>query len=175
MIDDFAANLARNLARMGAPLLGGMIGGPAGTLAAKAIDVLAESLGTPATPEGVGAAVESGRFPAELAAAEATAARLLPLWTLEAERAGAAQAAEIARGFTAWQAARVGIQAVVWGMWPVIALAAMFGGNWGVRPLVPLGEVIGAWGTVTTVWMIVFHGGHTAKEVLPFLRFGGRR
>lgn len=164
--------LAKQLAKQGAPILGGMIGGPGGLLAGKAIEILADTLGTQPTPEAVGPAAQAN--PGAVAGAEANAATMLPLWTLEAQRANDAQAAEIAQGFTMWQVMRVAIQVVVWGVWPVIVLAGLFGGNWGVKPLVPPTEIISAWGTVTMVWMIVFHGGHTAKEVLPFLKFGRR-
>ncbi len=30
-------------------------------------------------------------------------------------------------------------------------------------------DIVTAWGGVTWVWMIVFHGGHTLKEVAPNL------
>jgi hypothetical protein len=177
-------DLAKNLAKQGAPVLGGLIGtaigGPAGTvagtLAGKVIEGLAETLGTDATPEAVnGAIVADPTAAAKVQAAEARAGEMIRLWEIEAKRASDAQAAEIANGFTMWQVARVVIQAIVWLMWPVIALSAIFGGNWGVKPLVPLTDVIGAWGTVTTVWLIVFHGGHTIKEVLPALKFGKGR
>jgi hypothetical protein len=164
--------LAKQLAKAGAPILGGMIGGPGGLLAGKAIEILADTLGSQPTPAEVGAAAATN--PTGVAQAEANAAKLLPLWMMEAQRASDAQAAEIAQGFTAWQVMRVAIQVVVWGMWPVIVLVGLFGGNWGVKTLVPPAELIGAWGTVTTVWMVVFHGGHTAKEVLPFMKFGRR-
>ncbi|QCI66920.1 hypothetical protein [Phreatobacter stygius] len=177
-------DIARKIAAAGAPVIGGFIGtaigGPAGaiagSLAGKALEAVAESLGTDATPEAVGMAID--RDPgaaAKLAATEARAGEIVKLWQAEAQRASDAQAAEIARGFTAWQAMRIAIQVIVWGGWSVIGLTGIFGGNWGVRPLVPLTELIGAWGTVTTVWLIVFHGGHTVKEVLPALKFGKAR
>lgn len=177
-------DIAKALAKQGAPVLGGLIGtaigGPAGaladSLAGKALEAVAESLGTDPTPEAVGAAIEADpAAAAKVAGAEARAGDIVKLWELEAQRVTDAQSAEIAQGFTAWQAMRVLIQIIVWGGWAVIGLCGIFGGNWGVRPLVPITDLIGAWGTVTTVWMLVFHGGHTVKEVLPSLKFGRGR
>jgi outer membrane lipoprotein SlyB len=174
-------DLAKNLAKQGAPVLGGIIGtaigGPAGTLvgtlAGKAIEAVAETLGTDPTPEAISSAIENDPgATAKVQAAESRAGDMIQLWQEEAKRVSDAQAAEIAKGFTAWQAMRVVIQVIVWGGWAVLGLAGVFGGNWGVRPLVQLTDLISAWGTVTTVWLIVFHGGHTAKEVLPALKFG---
>jgi hypothetical protein len=175
--------LAKNLAKQGAPVLGGMIGtaigGPAGTvagsLAGKAIEALAEGLGTDATPEAVNGAVLAPGSTAAVQATEAQAGELIKVWEIEAQRASDAQKAEIEQGFTAWQAIRILIQFIVWGGWAVLLPVGLFGGNWGVKPLVGFGEMLTAWGTVTTVWMIVFHGGHTIKEVLPALRFGKAR
>ncbi|MBN8942234.1 MAG: hypothetical protein J0H01_22200 [Rhizobiales bacterium] len=177
-------DIAKKIASAGAPVLGGLIGtaigGPAGSiagsLAGKALEAVAESLGTDATPAAVGAAIDSDPgAPAKLEAADARAGEIVRLWQIEAQRVSDAQAAEIAQGFTAWQAMRIVIQVIVWGGWSVIGLTGIFGGNWGVKTLVPLTDLIGAWGTVTTVWLIVFHGGHTVKEVLPALKFGRGR
>lgn len=182
-MNDIFGKLAADLAKMGAPVLGGLIGtavgGPAGAaiggLAGKAIEAVAETLGSDPTPEAIGGALASDPgAAAKVAAAEARAGEMIRLWEIEAKRASDAQAAEIAQGFTAWQFMRVLIQAVVWGGWCVIGLVGVFGGNWGVKPLVPIVDLVSAWGTVTMVWMIVYHGGHTAKEVLPMLKFGRR-
>lgn len=51
--------LAATLAKLGAPILGGALGGPAGAAAATTIvGALAEALGVEATPEAVGRAIE---------------------------------------------------------------------------------------------------------------------
>lgn len=177
-------DIAKKIAAAGAPVIGGLIGtaigGPvgsiAGSLAGKALEAVAESLGTDPTPAAIGSAIDNAPdAAARLATAEARAGEIVRLWQIEAQRASDAQAAEIAQGFTAWQAMRIVIQVIVWGGWTVIGLTGIFGGNWGVKTLVPLTELIGAWGTVTTVWLIVFHGGHTVKEVLPALKFGRGR
>ncbi|MGL4291483.1 MAG: hypothetical protein ACRCVA_34350 [Phreatobacter sp.] len=177
-------DIARKIASAGAPMLGGLIGtaigGPAGalagSLAGKALEAVAESLGTEPTPAAIGAAIDGDPgAAAKVRSAEARAGEIVRLWQIEAQRASDAQAAEIAQGFTAWQAMRIAIQVIVWGGWTVIGLTGIFGGNWGVKTLVPLTDLISAWGTVTTVWLIVFHGGHTVKEVLPALKFGRGR
>ncbi|PTM61928.1 hypothetical protein [Phreatobacter oligotrophus] len=176
-------DLAKNLAKQGAPVLGGLIagaiGGPAGavagSLAGKAIETLAEQLGTDPTPEAVNDAVSNPAATPVVAEAERIATVMRSVWEIEAKRASDAQAAEIAQGFVAWQAIRVIIQVIVWGGWALLLPVGLFGGNWGVKPLVGFGDMLTAWGTVTTVWMIVFHGGHTMKEVLPALRFGRPR
>lgn len=53
-------SLATQLAKLGAPILGGALGGPAGAaLATTIIGALADAFGTPATPEAVGKAIET--------------------------------------------------------------------------------------------------------------------
>lgn len=52
-------DLIATLTKVGAPLLGTLIGGPVGTIAGAAIGALAEALGTPATPEAVKQAIET--------------------------------------------------------------------------------------------------------------------
>lgn len=55
------ATLGINIAKAGAPILGGMLGGPLGSMiAGGAVDILAKALGVPATPEAVNAAVVTG-------------------------------------------------------------------------------------------------------------------
>jgi len=55
------------LTKAGAPILGGIIGGPVGALATAVVGALAEALGTPATPEAVKEAIETGGPAAEAA------------------------------------------------------------------------------------------------------------
>lgn len=171
--------LAGALFKAGAPQLGGIIGtamgGPVGAVvggvAGKVIDTLAGRLGTPATPEAVTEAVEAN--PEAVASIEAQAPALLAVWEKEAERANAAQAAEIDKGFGRWQFWRGAWQALVVGGSAVILLTALFGGGW-VKPLIPISEVIGWWGSITMTWLAVFNGGHTLKEIAPMLKFGRR-
>lgn len=72
---DFSS-LATTLAKAGAPILGGAIGGPAGSaLAGVIIGALADALGTDATPAAVEAAVRNDpEAPAKVAAVEAAKA-----------------------------------------------------------------------------------------------------
>lgn len=165
MMDD----LARILLNAGAPILGGLVKElPGGQVASVIIEQLAKAYGTTPTADAVGAAVQ--KDPATAKTVEASAAPdLMPLFLAEAKRTSDAQAAEIERGFTAWQIMRVVIQIVVWGGWTVILAVALFGGNIGSKPLMGVGDVVTAWGGVTWVWMIVFNGGHTLKEVAPTL------
>jgi len=87
--------LAADLAKMGAPVLGSLIGtaigGPAGTvvggLAGKAIEAVAETLGAEPTPEAIGRAIESDPSAgAKLTAVEAKAADLIRLSEEETAR-----------------------------------------------------------------------------------------
>lgn len=52
-------DLIAALTKVGAPILGTLIGGPVGTIAGAAIGALAEALGTSATPEAVKNAIET--------------------------------------------------------------------------------------------------------------------
>lgn len=169
--------LAAELAKAGAPLLGGMIGtaigGPggavAGSLAGKALEALAETLGAQATPEAVTEAIQAD--PSKVAAAEAKAAEIIRVWEIEAKRAADNDAAEREKGFTAWQVMRVLVQVIVWGGWAIILPVGLFGGNWGVKPLLPLPDLVASWGSVTMVWVLAFNGGHTAKEIASTIKF----
>lgn len=179
-MSDILETLAATLARQGGPLLGGLIGtaigGPAGAaiggLAGKTLESLAEAFGVPATPEAVTQAVQQPGAAQTVAQVEAAAPAMIKLWEIEAQRVSEAQSAEISRGFTAWQVMRNLIQAIVWGGWTVILASALFGGHGFVKATMPVGDVVTAWGSVTWVWLLVFHGGHTIKEVAPMLRFG---
>lgn len=174
-------DLAGKLAKAGAPLLGGIIGtaigGPAGaaiggTLAGKAVDALAEAFKVPPTPEAVASAIEASPNPAAvLAPIEAAAPEMIRLWEIEARRASDAQAAEIEHGFTSWQVMRTAWQVLIIAGWGAILAVALVGGNLGARTLMPLPEVVSAWGSVTLAWLAVFNGGHVLKEIAPSIGF----
>jgi hypothetical protein len=179
-MSDIFTTIATTLAKKGAPVLAGLIGtaigGPAGAavggLAGKAIEAVAEALGVAAKPEAVAEALAKPVAPAALARAEAGTAEMIRLWEIEARRASDAQAAEIERGFTAWRFWRNAIQGVVWGGWTVLLVSAVFGGNIGIRGNMPIADMVTAWGSVSLLWMAVFHGGHTAKEVFSASKWG---
>jgi hypothetical protein len=181
-MSDILEKLATTLAKQGAPVLGGMIGtaigGPAGAaiggLAGKAIEELAGAFGVPATPEAVTEVVQKQAAPPIIAEVEARASAMLPLWTIEAQRSTDNDAAEREKGFGAWQFWRGAWQALIIGGWAVLLLAALFGGGW-IAPLLPIKDVVEAWGSVTMTWLVVFNGGHTLKEVAPSIGFGRRR
>jgi hypothetical protein len=179
-MSDIFTTIATTLAKQGAPVLGGLIGtaigGPAGAavggLAGKAIEAVAEALGVAAKPEAVADALAKPGAADAVVRAEAGAAEMIRLWEIEARRVSDAQAAEIERGFTAWQFWRNAIQAVVWGGWMALLVSAVFGGNIGIRGNMPIADMVTAWGSVSLLWMAVFHGGHTAKEVFSASKWG---
>ncbi len=177
---DILTTIATTLAKQGAPVLGGLIGtaigGPAGAavggLAGKAIEAVADALGSDATPEAIADALTKPGAADAVVRAEAGAAEMIRLWEIEAKRASDAQAAEIERGFTAWQFWRNFIQAVVWGGWTLLLISAVLGGNIGIKGNMPIADMVTAWGSVSLLWMAVFHGGHTAKEVFTATKWG---
>ena len=181
-MSDIISTLATTLAKQGAPMLGSMIGtaigGPAGAaiggLAGKALEGLADAFGVPATPETVTDAVQQPGAAATVASVEAQAPALLKLWEMEAQRATDAQSAEIDRGFGNWQFWRGAWQALIIAGWGTILLAGTFGGG-RVVPMLPMADIVSAWGSVTLTWLAVFNGGHTLKEIAPSLGFGRRR
>lgn len=178
---DILETMASTLAKQGAPVLGGMIGtaigGPAGAavggLAGKAIEALADAFSVPATPEAVNEVVQKQAAPPIIAEVEEQARAMLPIWTMEAQRAADNDATARDKGFGAWEFWRGAWQAAIIGGWIVILLTALFGGGW-VTPLVKLEDIISTWGSVTMTWLVVFNGGHTLKEVAPSIGFGRR-
>lgn len=56
----------------------------------------------------------------------------------------------------------------------VILLAGMFGSG-RVMPMLPVADIVTAWGSVTLTWLAVFNGGHTLKEIAPSIGFGRKR
>jgi len=159
--------LATILLKTGAPLLGTILGGVPGAVASTILTQLASAYDAPAEPKVLADKIASDPKPAKLVEKDQGPA-LASLWQMEAKRVSEAQAAELEKGFGVWQIAKACIQAVVWGGWLAILNVALLGGNLGVKPLMPLPDLVGAWTTVTLVWMAVYNGGHTVKEV-----FGG--
>ncbi|SEG61112.1 hypothetical protein [Bosea lathyri] len=182
-MSDILSTLASTLAKQGAPMLGGLIGtaigGPVGAaiggLAGKAIESLADAFGVPATSEAVTAAAQTRPdAPAVIATVEAQAPALIKLWEIEAQRVTDAQAAEIDKGFGSWQFWRGAWQGLIIGGWAVILFAGVFGGGH-VVPMLPMADIVSAWGSVTLTWLAVFNGGHTLKEIAPSIGFGRKR
>lgn len=177
---DILSSIAATLAKQGAPVLGGLIGtaigGPIGAtiggLAGKALETVADALGSARTPEAIADALTKPEAADAVRKAEAGAPELIRLWEIEATRASQAQAAEIEKGFTAWQFWRNAIQGVVWGGWALLLISAVLGGNIGIRGNMPISDMVTAWGSVSLLWMAVFHGGHTAKEVFSSSKWG---
>lgn len=177
---DILTTIASTLAKQGAPVLGGLIataiggpvGGTVGGLAGKALEAVADALSTSSDPAAVAEALTKPGATVAVARVEARTGEMIRLWEMEAQRASDAQSAEIAQGFTAWQWWRNVIQAVVWGGWVLLLIAAVFGGNLGIKGNMPIAEMVTAWGSVSLLWMAVFHGGHTAKEVFSASKWG---
>jgi hypothetical protein len=72
------ATLAGTLARLGAPILGTALGGPAGAaVAGTIVDALAKGLGVEATPDAVGKALEKAEAPIVVQRVEASAAPMV--------------------------------------------------------------------------------------------------
>ena len=69
-------DLIGTLSKLGAPVLGTLIGGPIGTIAGAALGALADALGTKATPEAVKEALETN--PAAAAIVRAVEAEKVP-------------------------------------------------------------------------------------------------
>lgn len=176
-------SLAGELFKQGAKQIGGIVGGAvggpagaiAGTLAGKVVETLAGKLGTPATPEAVTEAIRKEPEAAApmIAQVEAAAPEMIRLWEIEAQRGSDAQAAEIEKGFGAWQFWRGAWQGLIIAGWAIILLAGVFGGG-RIVPMLPMKDIVEAWGTVTLTWLAVFNGGHTLKEIAPQLGFGRR-
>jgi hypothetical protein len=172
------ASLAASLTRLGAPIIGGALGGPAGAaIASTIVDKLASAFEVDATPEAVEAALEKADAPivvrrVEAAEAPAISAEVARILAAEVKRVSEAQSAEIEKGFGAWQFWRGAWQGLIIGGWAFILLTATLGGLVGIAPLLPMTDIVTAWGSVTLAWLTVFNGGHVLKEIAPSLGFG---
>lgn len=111
-MSDIIGNLVGELVKAGAPalgkIIGGAIGGPAGTviggLAGKALEATAEALGVDPEPTVVAAEIAKDRIGAadKLAPVEANVPDMIPVWTAQIARATANDAIEAEKGFGAW-------------------------------------------------------------------------
>lgn len=150
------ASLAIQVARAGAPILGGIIGGPAGAIASAAVSAIAGALGSDAAPAAVSAAIAAD--PARAATAvqqveQAAPAAWIALQKASVEAYAELTRTEMARGwfYAAWRPA---------GMWLLLAL-------WGFALLpapclgiaVPMPDLV----SFTSLYLTLYMGGHTAK------------
>lgn len=167
--------LAKNLAKQGAPVLGGMIGtaigGPAGTiagsLAGKAIEALAETLGTEPNAAAInGAIVSDPGSTAKVQATEAQAGEMIRVWEIEAKAAADAQAAEIAQGFSSWNARRNAAHYGAWGMFVVSGLATIYGAFAGNSQLSVLMGVFGSAAGIVIAWTTTNSGGKAVADAV---------
>lgn len=114
------ATIAGTLARLGAPILGGALGGPAGAaVASTIIDKLAGAFDVPATPDAVGEALARSEAAAVVKRVEATAGPdiMAELNAILADRqsARAATAAHVSAG-----------SSLQWGA-PVVSVVVLLG------------------------------------------------
>lgn len=146
------ASLAASLTRLGAPILGGALGGPAGAaIASTVVESLAKALDVEPTPEAVGAALEKPDAPIvvrRVEAAEAPAVIEAVNQYMEIVR----QEGEKGWFWNAWRPA---------GMWAVLAMWL-----WALvpAPLLRLPLDMGSLTAFTTLYLTLYMGGHTAKE-----------
>ncbi len=173
--------LARNLAKQGAPVLGGLIGtaigGPggalAGSIAGKAIESLAATLGTDPTPEAVNEAISDPSAGAKVMAAEAQASEIIRVWEIEAKRAASNDAVESEKGFGAWQMRRSITSYVV-----LLMLAASFGAALAAALGLVRGDValltvlVGHAVTIFMTWNGLVSGGRAVKDAVSAWRRG---
>jgi hypothetical protein len=167
--------LAANLAKQGAPVLGGLIGtaigGPAGTLvgslAGKAIEGLADTLGTEPTPAAVNAAIESDPgAAAKIQATEARAGEMVKVWETEAKAAAEAQAAEISQGFGSWNARRNVAHYSAWLCFDV-SVVALIAGVFTANPqLTILSALVGTTAGIVIAWTTTNSGGKAITDAV---------
>lgn len=171
--------LAKNLAKQGAPVLGGMIGtaigGPAGaiagSLAGKAIEALADQLGTAPTPEAVNGAVTNPTNAEKVTATEAGAPELIRVWEIEAQRAADNDAAEREKGFGAWQTRRTITSYVVLTMLATSFGAALAAGVNLVRAdIALLTALVGHAVTIFMTWNGLISGGRAVTDAVKAWR-----
>lgn len=148
-------DLIKALAKVGAPMLGTVIGGPVGTLAGAAIGALADALGTKPTAEAVKEAIAKPEAAAIVKQVEESrGAGLLELMQKEADTYRALVDQEPGQGwfYSAWRPAGMWLVLV---MWPfAVVLAPIF------KIVVPMSDLVAFTGLYLTLYM----GGHTAKS-----------
>lgn len=152
-------DLAGTLIRLGAPTIGGALGGPAGAAIAKPIgEVLATALGTQATPEAVKTAIDAN--PERVVLIEAEHAHAIT------EAAQAAQASLFAREdkrgwfHHAWRPGMSWLLMSLW-LWNALVLPVVNAFGAGVAGI-PWEQLLGFSG----LWLAIYGGGHTIKSVM---------
>jgi len=158
-------DLIKALAKVGAPMLGSVIGGPVGTLAGAAIGALADALGTKPTVEAVKEAIEKPEAAIIVQKVEADKGpELYALLSKEADTYRALVDQETGHGwfFSAWRPAGMWLVLV---MWPfAVIMAPIF------KIVVPMSDLVAFTGLYLTLYM----GGHTAKSWFD-AHYGARR
>jgi len=151
------ANLAAEVVKAGAPILGGIIGGPAGTIAATAISAIAGALGSDDAPAAVAAAIKAD--PAKAAAAlrqveQAAPAAWIALQQASLDAYARTTQEEFAKGwfYSAWRPAGMWLVLGCWGF-------ALLPASW-LRIAVPMSDLV----SFTSLYLTLYMGGHTAKE-----------
>lgn len=171
-MNEIFAEIAAQVEKHGAPIIAGMIGtavgGPAGAaiggLAGKAIEALAQSLGTPTTPEAVLEAVKSPGATAAVQSAENEAALMLPLWQAKLVMAQQAQTAELEKGFGSWDARRNFAHYTTWGLTLLCGGAAVMLAVLGHNGAAAVAGLFSTSIGLTMAWLGVNSGGKALSD-----------
>lgn len=179
-IEHVLGGLLRDL---GAPILGEVVGKittpSIGNVARRGVEIAAEALGVPATPEAVTQAAQTNPNAATVLQ-EAERANLGELTNLarvfeiEAQRAADAERAEIERGFGSWQARRTVTTYLLLGLFAVSFVASLGAalGLWRADGAV-LSMLVTTAATVWGAWQVTLSGTKGITEAVRAWR-GGR-
>lgn len=178
---DVFFDLARTVAKAGAPILGGLLQnalpGPAGKLAGgaaeKIIGALAEELGTEPDAGVVKDALDKADDAGEIVArVEVNIAAMVPVWLAEETRLKSAQDAEIERGFSSWNARRNVAHYGAWGLFAFSGLATLVMAFMG-HPQAEFARIVFATSAgVTTMWTAANSGGRAVTDAVKAWRGG---
>lgn len=155
-----AGQLGKVLIDVGAPVLGGLIGGPGGALATTALQELAKALDVAPTPEAVSGKIAAAPEAVPAAARQAED-RMFSLWQAEQKALASATAVIGPWAFfkDGWRPALCWSLVFLWLWGLVIApMISVYG-----RALAPL--PIDTLSLFSTVVLTVLGGGHTAKAI----------
>lgn len=168
MTPDILKTLAGTLAKAGAPIIGGAIGGPAGAaIAGVVVGALADALGVEPTPEAVQAKIDAdpvaaGPVVARVEAGQASAIRELELRLSDTANARAAQV-EYVRADSATQWAPVMVTAIVLGGFAAFSWIAMRAAPGSTEREVVM-WLLGSWQTLAGMAVAFWLGSSSASK-----------
>lgn len=180
-MSDILTDIAAKVAKAGAPMLGGLIGtavgGPAGAaiggLAGKALEAVADALATEATPGAVNEALDAkGPLAAQdLAGADASAAKMIPVWQAEIDRAAKNDGIEAEKGFGAWHMRRTVTTYTVLALLASSFFAALSGALGLIKADVTiLMTLVGHGTTLFMAWNGLVSGGRAVTDAVKAYR-----